>query len=102
MPKFKAEYLFNKIYDFDGVKEIEAKDIKEAIEKLKKAGRRAHLIDETFETGDKPVYQPVKMHVYNSEKFSDYVEAQESEDAFETEESADIASDLDFTFEDSE
>ena len=31
MPKFKAEYLFNKIYDFDGVKEIEAKDIKEAI-----------------------------------------------------------------------
>ena len=42
------------------------------------------------------------MHVYNSEKFSDYVEAQESEDAFETEESADIASDLDFTFEDSE
>ena len=37
MPKFKAEYLFNKIYDFDGVKEIEAKDIKEAIEKFKKA-----------------------------------------------------------------
>ena len=39
MPKFKAEYLFNKIYDFDGVKEIEAKDIKEAIEKFKKAGK---------------------------------------------------------------
>ena len=34
MPKFKAEYLFNKIYDFEGVKEIEAKDIKEAIEKF--------------------------------------------------------------------
>ena len=100
MPKFKAMYLFNKIYDFEGEKEIEAKDIKEAIEKFKKAGRRGHLIGETFETGDKPVYQPVKMHVYNSEKFSDYVEAQESEDAFEIEESADIASDLDFTFDD--
>ena len=57
MPKFKAEYLFNKVYDFDGVKEIEAKDIKEAIEKFKKAGRRAHLIDETFETGIKKTVQ---------------------------------------------
>ena len=55
----------------------------------------------TFETGDKPVYQPVKMHVYNSEKFSDYNEAQESDDPF-GEESPDVSSDLDFTFEDPE
>ena len=99
MPKFKAMYLFNKIYDFEGEKEIEAKDIKEAIEKFKKAGRRGHLIGETFETGDKPVYQPVRMHVYNSEKFSDDVEARDSDDSF-GEESADVASDLDFTFDD--
>ena len=32
MPKFKAVYLFDKIYDFEGIKEIEAKDIKEAVE----------------------------------------------------------------------
>ena len=99
MPKFKAMYLFNKIYDFEGEKEIEAKDIKEVIEKFKKAGRRGHLIGETFETGDKPVYQPVRMHVYNSEKFSDDVEARDSDDSF-GEESADVASDLDFTFDD--
>ena len=99
MPKFKAMYLFNKIYDFEGEKEIEAKDIKEAIEKFKKAGKRGHLIGETFETGDKPVYQPVRMHVYNSEKFSDDVEARDSDDSF-GEESADVASDLDFTFDD--
>ncbi len=99
MPKFKAMYLFNKIYDFEGEKEIEAKDIKEAIEKFKKAGRRGHLIGETFETGDKPVYQPLRMHVYNSEKFSDDVEARDSDDSF-GEESADVASDLDFTFDD--
>ena len=99
MPKFKAMYLFNKIYDYEGEKEIEAKDIKEAIEKFKKAGRRGHLIGETFETGDKPVYQPLRMHVYNSEKFSDDVEARDSDDSF-GEESADVASDLDFTFDD--
>jgi len=99
MPKFKAMYLFNKIYDFEGEKEIEAKDIKEAIEKFKKAGRRGHLIGETFETGDKPVYQPLRMHVYNSEKFSDDVEARDSDDSF-GEESTDVASDLDFTFDD--
>ena len=99
MPKFKAMYLFNKIYDFEGEKEIEAKDIKEAIEKFKKAGRRGHLIGETFETGDKPVYQPLRMHVYNSEKFSDDVEARDSDDSFGVE-SADVASDLDFTFDD--
>ena len=99
MPKFKAMYLFDKIYDFEGEKEIEAKDIKEAIEKFKKAGRRGHLIGETFETGDKPVYQPLRMHVYNSEKFSDDVEARDSDDSF-GEESADVASDLDFTFDD--
>ena len=99
MPKFKAMYLFNKIYDFEGEKEIEAKDIKEAIEKFKKAGKRGHLIGETFETGDKPVYQPLRMHVYNSEKFSDDVEARDSDDSF-GEESADVASDLDFTFDD--
>jgi len=99
MPKFKAMYLFNKIYDFEGEKEIEAKDIKEAIEKFKKAGRRGHLIGETFETGDKPVYQPLRMHVYNSEKFSDDVEARDSDDSF-GEESPDVSSDLDFTFDD--
>ena len=36
MPKFKADYLFNKIYDFEGVKEIEAKDIKKLLKNLKK------------------------------------------------------------------
>lgn len=80
MPKFKAVYLFDKIYDFEGIKEIEAKDINEAIEKLKKAGRRGHLIDETNETGDKPIYSPKGMHVFNSEKFSDENEARESLD----------------------
>ena len=98
MPKFKAMYLFNKIYDFEGEKEIEAKDIKEAIEKLKKAGRRGHLIDETFETGDKPIYNPRRMHVYNADKFNDYSEAEGSLGIGE--ESADVASDLDFTFDD--
>ena len=49
MTKFKAEYLFNKIYDFEGVKEIEAKDIKEAIEKLKRVGKNGHLLDEIIE-----------------------------------------------------
>ena len=39
------------------------------------------------------------MHVYNSEKFNDYNEAQESDDPF-GEESPDVSSDLDFTFED--
>ena len=39
------------------------------------------------------------MHVYNSEKFSDDVEARDSDDSF-GEESADVASDLDFTFDD--
>ena len=99
MPKFKAKYIFDKMYEFEGEKEIEAKDIKEAIEKLKKAGRRGHLIDETFEVDDKPFYSPRRMHVYNSEKFSDYNEAQESDDPF-VEESSDVSSDLDFTFED--
>ena len=70
MPKFKAKYIFDKMYEFEGEKEIEAKDIKEAIEKLKKAGRRGHLIDETFEVDDKPFYSPRRMHVYNSEKFN--------------------------------
>jgi hypothetical protein len=98
MPKFKAEYLFNKIYDFEGVKEIEAKDIKEAIEKLKRVGKNGHLLDEIIEIVDKPVYQPVHMHVYNSEKFNDFIEAQESDDAFEKE-SPDIASHLDFNFD---
>ena len=41
MPKFKAEYLFNKVYDFDGVKEIEAKDIKEAIILIDKVAKQA-------------------------------------------------------------
>ena len=45
MPKFKAMYLFNKIYDIEGEKEIEAKDIKEAIEKFKKA-----LDNKTYES----------------------------------------------------
>ena len=98
MPKFKAMYLFNKIYDFEGEKEIEAKDIKEAIEKLKKAGRRGDLMDETFETGDKPLYSPRRMHVYNADKFNDYSEAEGSLGIGE--ESTDVASDLDFTFDD--
>ena len=98
MPKFKAVYLFDKIYDFEGIKEIEAKDINEAIEKLKKAGRRGHLIDETNETGDKPIYSPKGMHVFNSEKFSDENEARESLD-FDGN-SPDVVIDEDFTFED--
>ena len=88
MPKFKAVYLFDKIYDFEGIK-----DIKEAVEKLKKAGRRGHLIDENYDTGEKPIYSPRRMHVFNSEKFSDIIEAQENED------SPDVVIDEDFTFE---
>ena len=34
MPKFKAVYLFDKIYDFEGIKEIEAKDILKILKKL--------------------------------------------------------------------
>ena len=98
MPKFKAVYLFDKIYDFEGIKEIEAKDIKEAVEKLKKAGRRGHLIDETNDTGDKPIYSPKGMHVFNSEKFSDENEARESLDLDGN--SPDVVIDEDFTFED--
>ena len=45
MPKFKAKYIFDKMYEFEGEKEIEAKDIKEAIEKLKKAGRKKRAFD---------------------------------------------------------
>ena len=99
MPKFKAKYIFDKMYEFEGEKEIEAKDIKEAIEKLKKAGRKGHLIDETFEVDDKPFYSPRRMHVYNSEKFNEYSEAEETLGLGDVE-SKDVASDLDFKFED--
>ena len=51
------------------------------------------LIDETYDTGDKPIYSPRGMHVFNSEKFSDIIEAQENED------SPDVVIDEDFTFE---
>ena len=93
MPKFKAVYLFDKIYDFEGIKVIEAKYIKDAVEKLKKAGRRGHLIDENYDTVEKPIYSPRRMHVFNSEKFSDIIGAQENED------SPDVVIDEDFTFE---
>ena len=98
MPKFKAKYIFDKMYEFEGEKEVEAKDINEAIEKLKKAGRRGHLIDETFEVDDKPIYSPKGMHVFNSEKFSDENEARESLDLDGN--SPDVVIDEDFTFED--
>ena len=98
MPKFKAHYYFDKLYNYEGEKEVEAKDIKEAVEKLKKAGRRGHLIDETNDTGDKPIYSPKGMHVFNSEKFSDENEARESLDLDGN--SPDVVIDEDFTFED--
>ena len=41
----------------------------------------------------KPIYSPRRMHVFNSEKFSDIIEAQENED------SPDVVIDEDFTFE---
>ena len=67
--------------------------VNKAVEKLKKAGRRGHLIDENYDTGEKPIYSPRRMHVFNSEKFSDIIEAQENED------SPDVVIDEDFTFE---
>ena len=99
MPKFKAHYYFDKLYNYEGEKEVEAKDIKEAIEKLKKAGSKGHLMDDSYETGDKPSYTPWRMHVYNSEKFNEYSEAEETLGLSDSE-SADVASDLDFKFED--
>ena len=98
MPKFKAHYYFEKLYDHEGEKEVEAKNLKEAIEKLKNVGSKGNLMDETYETGDKPIYSPRHMHVFDSEKFNDYSEAEESLGIGE--ESTDVASDLDFTFED--
>jgi hypothetical protein len=56
-------------------------------------------MDDTYETGDKPSYTPWRMHVYNSEKFNEYSEAEETLGLGESE-SSDVSSDLDFTFED--
>ena len=69
MPKLKAVYLFDKIYDFEGIKEIEAKDIKEAVENPQIESRNMIVKAYHKVIGDfKLAGNPIKMSSYKDEK----------------------------------